>query len=121
MVREWLRDNPSAILTPEGLELNNFVKKTLGDTGGKRIDPETEILKYNLNEFNEFREKVSKILDSTRLDLPKWLMKLNRASCQVRYGATADTRMDAAKRFEEGMWAAFKAKENVDKILRGIG
>lgn len=117
LVMLWFKDNPEMMVSDDGKELYQWAKKTCSDWQFHEPDIDVEATRRKLDEYDNFRDKVMKLIYSEKLALPNWLMDINELIVHMNYAFDPDKKLDAIKAFEKRMYQEFlKYKQNPDDV-----
>lgn len=110
----WFKENLSALKASEGRELFAWANEH-AEQKEIEIDGKLEIIKFELDQYNDFRDKVLAALNSEKLSLPDWLMELNALCVETKRARGVDKTILAMKAFETRIGEFYKlhrASEN---------
>lgn len=114
-----LAETPELARTRWGIDFISECKKDLKKDSpilGK-LDLELEKIRKGFAEYDDFRERVMKLLYSEKLALPDWLMDINELVVHMNYASDPDKKLIAIKAFEKQMYQEFlRFKKNPDDV-----
>lgn len=104
----WFKDNPEMMVNDEAQEFYDWAQENCSKHHRIERDRDVELIRFELDEFQNFRDRVFKSLNSEKMALPDWLLDLNELLVHVNYTTLVDKKLVAIKAFEARMSQEFE-------------